>query len=472
MRCDAMHIVAMSAPPPRDHNTRHAYRGLPDGLRPPSRTGSSVSVASSEPAVSLPRRGRSASGWSVASADREEMAPTQTTVALTPKPTRPTQSTGRTEEKKQSSVHGRMPSPSPILVSARTVSVAAAAAAAAGSSKKGGRDSGSKNWTQQEHGLLLSCVGAHLPAGRDAWGHVASMYSSRAAAMGLCARDQDQLKRKFNRLADAKKPTGQSEMKLEIAKAKELRRKIDDRHAVIRSGFHSLDADVSSPFDSASDDEGVPPLPTLDSPPNALDLSQVPEENDDAGDFDASSVPATSPAVPFATPPAASSAHVELLVSPVGAGGVPLARPQPQGLARQPTVTHTLALRKRKAQDAGWEHIGEIAQQQAKRDDAMATHMNTTSTQLMMMMMQQQQESKAAAEAAERRFQLQLAQQQQDSRTHNLMMMTMMSKMFGASSPSPAAVPPPPVQLDPFVAPAVPVATPSAASSMPGLTPH
>ena len=118
--------------------------------------------------------------------------------------------------------------------------------------KTKGRKKGSKNWTDAEMELMLDIVGSLLPSGHDQFERAADEHSKQAAAKGLMARDWEQIKNKFEKLAFAKKPTGNATPSPCITRAKKIREEIA---AVEVIGFASLNDEEDVFSDDKSDSE-------------------------------------------------------------------------------------------------------------------------------------------------------------------------------------------------------------------------
>lgn len=96
-----------------------------------------------------------------------------------------------------------------------------------GKKKKGGRKPGGKNWSPAEIKLLLHVVEEELPCGRDMWDNVAALCSKMWDGDDHWARGPgDSCKKKFEKLAFMKAPTGAAEVPVEMRKAKQLLLKI------------------------------------------------------------------------------------------------------------------------------------------------------------------------------------------------------------------------------------------------------
>mmetsp|Transcript_12680 Transcript_12680/g.23765 ORF Transcript_12680/g.23765 Transcript_12680/m.23765 type:complete len:377 (-) Transcript_12680:42-1172(-) len=101
-----------------------------------------------------------------------------------------------------------------------------------GGKKKGGRKPGGKNWSKREVELLLHFVEEQLPCGRDMWNNVASLCSNTWNGENSWARQGDACKKKFEKLAFMKAPTGTTEVPAEVKKAKQLLLKIEEKERI------------------------------------------------------------------------------------------------------------------------------------------------------------------------------------------------------------------------------------------------
>ena len=86
-----------------------------------------------------------------------------------------------------------------------------------------GKRSGSKKWTTTEINLLLHHIDDLLPAGKEMWEQVAVKCLQDD---GSWSRVGESCKHKFEKMAFAKQPTGQSDIPLHILRAKNLKEKI------------------------------------------------------------------------------------------------------------------------------------------------------------------------------------------------------------------------------------------------------
>lgn len=98
--------------------------------------------------------------------------------------------------------------------------------------KKGGRKPGGKNWTHTEVQLMLRFVEEVLPCGRDMWDKVALLCSKTWDGSDSWARQGDACKKKFEKLAFMKAPTGTAEVPVEVRKAKQLLLKIEETERI------------------------------------------------------------------------------------------------------------------------------------------------------------------------------------------------------------------------------------------------
>jgi hypothetical protein len=101
-----------------------------------------------------------------------------------------------------------------------------------GQKKKGGRKPGGKNWSNAEVELLLHFVEEELPCGRDMWNNVAALCSKMWDGDDCWARPGDACKKKFEKLAFMKAPTGTTEIPVEVRKAKQLLLKIEEKERI------------------------------------------------------------------------------------------------------------------------------------------------------------------------------------------------------------------------------------------------
>lgn len=98
--------------------------------------------------------------------------------------------------------------------------------------KKGGRKPGGKNWTPTEVQLMLHFVEEVLPCGRDIWDKVAVSCSKMWDGNDSWARQGDACKKKFEKLAFMKAPTGTAEVPVEVRKAKQLLLALEEKERI------------------------------------------------------------------------------------------------------------------------------------------------------------------------------------------------------------------------------------------------
>jgi hypothetical protein len=98
-----------------------------------------------------------------------------------------------------------------------------------GRKKKGGWKLGGKNWSAAAINLLLHVVEEELPCGRDMWDNVAALCSKMWDGEDHWARPDDSCKKKFEKLAFMKAPTGAAGVPAEVRKAKQLLLKIEEK---------------------------------------------------------------------------------------------------------------------------------------------------------------------------------------------------------------------------------------------------
>nr|KAE8917397.1 hypothetical protein PF009_g32282 [Phytophthora fragariae] len=98
---------------------------------------------------------------------------------------------------------------------------------------------------------LLAVVEELLPLGRDEWERVTIAYNSNRSR-SWAERDLDSLRRKFNALYSARKPTGTADMLPHIKKAKLTKLAIDEKANVVEMDDA---ADQDPDEDSATGDQ-------------------------------------------------------------------------------------------------------------------------------------------------------------------------------------------------------------------------
>jgi hypothetical protein len=101
-----------------------------------------------------------------------------------------------------------------------------------GRKKKGGRKPGGKDWSTAEVQLLLRLVEEELPCGRDMWDNVAMLCSKMWDGDDRWVRPGDACKKKFEKLAFMKAPTGTAEVPVDVRKAKQLLLKIEEKERI------------------------------------------------------------------------------------------------------------------------------------------------------------------------------------------------------------------------------------------------
>lgn len=92
---------------------------------------------------------------------------------------------------------------------------------------------GVPNYSADDVGALLDIVEAHEPLGSNEWAGVAAEFRQWAAAHGRMCRDVDSLKKKFDKLANMKKKTGDPSCPPEVRRAKHIARSILSRAAAL-----------------------------------------------------------------------------------------------------------------------------------------------------------------------------------------------------------------------------------------------
>jgi hypothetical protein len=75
-----------------------------------------------------------------------------------------------------------------------------------------------KNWTPADLNRLLDSVQLFKPLGASTWDNLADYFNAEADIL----QSANQLKRKYTKLANMKKPTGKSKMAPYIKRAREL----------------------------------------------------------------------------------------------------------------------------------------------------------------------------------------------------------------------------------------------------------
>lgn len=69
-----------------------------------------------------------------------------------------------------------------------------------------GQVEGAHNHSPEDVGFLLNCVEQHEPLGSSEWAKARKLHVAEAGNMGRPMRGQDSLKKKLDKLANAKKP--------------------------------------------------------------------------------------------------------------------------------------------------------------------------------------------------------------------------------------------------------------------------
>jgi len=109
-----------------------------------------------------------------------------------------------------------------------------------------GRSANSKNWTPAQLGIMLQQVRSVLPRGAHDWQQVTYQYNNVAKENAEVLR----IKKKFNSLANERKPTGGALMPATVSEAKKIRQLIDER---IGSGIEGIPTSSSIGDDNADD---------------------------------------------------------------------------------------------------------------------------------------------------------------------------------------------------------------------------
>ena len=121
--------------------------------------------------------------------------------------------------------------------------------------KRVGRKRGSKRYTSSQIDNLLDAVEEILPCGRNMWEAVSLRCNDKDKG---CIRNGESCKIKFHKMAFAKKPTGQSEIPIQIRRAKNIKELIDAQEVIgmvdgnrsnsedENGGERSGDSDISS----------------------------------------------------------------------------------------------------------------------------------------------------------------------------------------------------------------------------------
>ncbi|KAI9980231.1 hypothetical protein PInf_026581 [Phytophthora infestans] len=91
---------------------------------------------------------------------------------------------------------------------------------------------GSTNYKLVEMNLLLELVGEYLPLGKDEWERLAGVYNVHRPRSWV-DRDFESLRRKFKVLYSTRKPTGCPTMPPHVARAKGLKKEIDEKANVV-----------------------------------------------------------------------------------------------------------------------------------------------------------------------------------------------------------------------------------------------
>lgn len=86
-----------------------------------------------------------------------------------------------------------------------------------------------RNYTPAQVDDLLDIVASKLPCGGDEWDEVGRIYNMRHND----GRTGEDLKNKFKKLKNSKKPTGDPNFPPEVRKAKHIQREIEDRMSVL-----------------------------------------------------------------------------------------------------------------------------------------------------------------------------------------------------------------------------------------------
>ena len=92
-------------------------------------------------------------------------------------------------------------------------------------SRKGGRKTGSVNWTPEKVDKLLAEVAAVLPRGHEGWELVTQRYNAAAGEQS----DFERLKTKFFRLVGTRDAIGKHTRPEQVARAQDINRQIDDK---------------------------------------------------------------------------------------------------------------------------------------------------------------------------------------------------------------------------------------------------
>lgn len=137
----------------------------------------------------------------------------------------------------------------------------ASAAAPKKTKRRGGRPAGSRNWSESETDLLLDAVEEVLPTGSKKWDKVALLLYEAKKQGTTKQRDGVACKRRFYALANVEKPTGSSQVPRLVARAKDIKEKID-AHEVIGQVAKNNSTSSSSSISSGCDiqDDNAAPL--------------------------------------------------------------------------------------------------------------------------------------------------------------------------------------------------------------------
>ena len=113
-----------------------------------------------------------------------------------------------------------------------------------------GRSANSKNWTPAQLGIMLQQVRSVLPRGAHDWQQITYQYNNVTKENAEVLR----IKKKFNSLANVRKPTGGALMPATVSEAKKIRQLIDER---IGSGIEGIPTSSSIGDDNADDGNAV-----------------------------------------------------------------------------------------------------------------------------------------------------------------------------------------------------------------------
>lgn len=106
-----------------------------------------------------------------------------------------------------------------------------------------GRGLGSKNYTPREVSILLNLVENVLPLGYQEWSIVTSQYSEWQTKNDTPVRDLQILKSKFDKLVNAKKPTGSPDCPDPVRRAKNIAKSMQSRCAAAPLGVEDSSED-------------------------------------------------------------------------------------------------------------------------------------------------------------------------------------------------------------------------------------